>query len=448
MGNGIFTPKGNPIWSPDKNRMTKIKTTKNLSEERLSDHHVKRIYKLTFLQTLAALLVLSVAAAVVILPFLYMLSISMKSPAEIGNGYFLPRELRKMGSGQTARINISVSVDDAIKLYNLPRIPILPLDAAKFSPWPEPRPLPDGVTYAMRLTQEKPNRTSTNINFVLEAPDPTGKFISMQKALVFIPGSKPDTWTQVESNVKKRTYIGVTSNLLENYRKILNWDNLTLSTLAGWLSKGYPRWYFNSLLVATSTVFIGVFLDSLAAFGFAKFRFPFKKILFGILIATMMIPYPVTLVPIFFVFAKLGFYNTYAALIIPGIVSAFGIFLVRQYMETIPNDMLDAARVDGASDLQIFREIVFPTAVPVLSALAVFRFIYQWNSYLFPLVLTNKDSMKTVQLGIATMEDQHGIADYGMQMAGSALAVIPIMIVYSFMQKHFIAGITIGSAKG
>ncbi len=193
---------------------------------------------------------------------------------------------------------------------------------------------------------------------------------------------------------------------------------------------------------------LGVFLDSLAAFAFAKYEFPAKRLLFALLLATLMIPYPVTLVPTFFIFANLGFYNTYAALIVPGVVSAFGIFLVRQYMQNIPNEMIDAARVDGATDFQVYRRIILPAARPVLAALAVFRFIYQWNTYLYPLVLTNKDSMKTVQLGIATMEDMHGTVDYGMQMAGSALAVIPILLVYSFLQKHFIAGITMGSAKG
>src|SRR5690606_17688238 len=142
------------------------------------------------------------------------------------------------------------------------------------------------------------------------------------------------------------------------------------------------------------------------------------------------------------------FYNTYLALIIPGVVSAFGIFLVRQYMETIPDDMLHAARVDGAGDFQVYWKVMLPAARPVLAALAVFRFIFQWNTYLYPLVLTNKDSMKTVQLGIARMEDVHGTVDRGLQMAGSTVAVLPILIVYLLMQKHFIAGITMGSGKG
>jgi ABC-type glycerol-3-phosphate transport system permease component len=199
--------------------------------------------------------------------------------------------------------------------------------------------------------------------------------------------------------------------------------------------------------VAFATVMLGLFFDSLAGFAFAKFDCPLRGPLFAVLVATIMIPYPVTLVPTFFMFAKMGFYNTYAALIVPGMVSAFGIFLVRQYMQSIPNELLDAARVDGASDFSVYRFVILPTARPILAALAVFRFIWQWNSYLYPLVLTNRDSMKTVQLGLATMQDAYGTVDYGMQMAGASLAVIPILAVYAVMQKHFIHGITLGSVK-
>ena len=285
------------------------------------------------------------------------------------------------------------------------------------------------------------------LTLLLEAPDKSGTLAQGGSIAVFLPGPN-QMWVPVEGRVRDRTLGNVASRLFDNYQRLLRWNTLKAGSVISWVQSGYPRWYFNSLFIAATTVLLGVFLDSLAAFGFAKFNFPLKRALFAILIATLMIPYPVTLVPTFFLFAKLGFYNTYLALIIPGIVSAFGIFLVRQYMETIPDDMLHAARVDGAGDFQVYWKVILPTARPVLAALAVFRFIFQWNTYLYPLVLTNKDSMKTVQLGIATMEDIHGTVDYGLQMAGSAMAVLPILLVYMFMQKHFIAGITMGSSKG
>jgi ABC-type glycerol-3-phosphate transport system permease component len=417
-----------------------------LSEEQLADYHSNRLHKLTFSQTLASLLVLSIGAAVVILPFAYMLLISLKGPAEVGNGRLLPDELENFRTGRTAWIEVLLPAENAASVSDMNSIPVFPADAVTSAPTPPGR-LPTGIVSAKRLAIQRLDSDDNKIRLLLEAPDPSGDLARGGAVNIYLPAAH-QTWQPVEGTVHRRTIMDVASRLLINYQRLLNWDMLQMGKLLDWLKGGYPRWYFNSLFVAVCTVVLGVFLDSLAAFGFAKFRFPFKRVLFALLIATLMIPYPVTLVPTFFLFAKLGFYNTYLALVIPGVVSAFGIFLVRQYMETIPDDMLDAARVDGAGDFQVYWKVVLPAARPVLAALAVFRFIFQWNSYLYPLVLTNKDSMKTVQLGIATMEDMHGTVDYGLQMAGSAMAVMPILVVYMFAQKHFIAGITMGSSKG
>jgi multiple sugar transport system permease protein len=128
--------------------------------------------------------------------------------------------------------------------------------------------------------------------------------------------------------------------------------------------------------------------------------------------------------------------------------TAFGIFLVKQYMQGIPDEFLDAGRVDGAGEFHLYSTIVVPLARPVLAALCVFRFIFQWNSYLFPLVFTNSDNMKTLQLGLATMHDHYDTVDYGVLMAGSTLAVLPVLIVYCLMQRHFISGKALGGLKG
>lgn len=414
-----------------------------LTEEQLADYHASRLHRLSLGQTIASMVVLTVAAAVVVLPFIYMLLISFKGPAEVGNGKVLPEELDSYATGRTAWIQVVVPEKDLPETLELGSLPVAydhHTSAAASGR------LPAGTVSARRLAVERTATTNQPV-LLLEAPDPQGKISGSKRLNIYIPGPEM-TWQPMTATVRPRTAWAVASRLLENYKRLLNWDVMKAGKLSEWITTGYPRWYFNSLFVAVATVIIGLFLDSLAAFGFAKFQFPFKRLLFTLLIATLMIPYPVTLVPTFFIFAKLGFYNTYAALIIPGVVSAFGIFLVRQYMETIPDDMLDAARVDGASDFQVYWKVILPAARPVLAALAVFRFIFQWNTYLYPLVLTNKDTMKTVQLGIATMEDMHGTVDYGLQMAGSAVAVVPIMLVYIFMQKHFIAGITMGSSKG
>jgi len=443
-------PDGPLPWlSPRKTQRlgTGPKAPAHLTEEQLADYHAGRLHRLTIGQTLASLLVLSIAAAVVILPFVYMLMISLKGTAEIGNGKFLPQELSNFTSGRTAWVELRVPAEKAITTGEMSGVPVMAAPGGRFAAWQKAGRLPGGTVTARRLYADAPLDESGQVKLLLEASDETGALSRAKSVYVFLPA--PDQkWMPVEGQVRERTWLDVTGRLLNNYKRLLHWDDLKAGHVIQWLKSGYPRWYFNSLLVAALTVVIGLFFDSLAAYGFAKFQFPFKRTLFAVLIATLMIPYPVTLVPTFFIFARLGFYNTYLALVIPGIVSAFGIFLVRQYMETIPDDMRDAARVDGAGDFQVYWKVMLPAARPVLAALAVFRFIFQWNTYLYPLVLTNKDSMKTVQLGIATMQDVHGTVDYGLQMAGSAIAVLPILIVYLMMQKHFIAGITMGSGKG
>ena len=213
------------------------------------------------------------------------------------------------------------------------------------------------------------------------------------------------------------------------------------------LESSFPRYYWNSLVVAAGTVVLGVFLDSLAGFAFAKLPFPGRRWIFWVLLATLMVPYPVLLVPSFYLFSRLGLYNTHLALIIPGAVSAFGIFLVRQYMISIPDELLHAARIDGASDWQIFRWVAWPLARPVIAALAVLRFLGSWNAYVWPLLLTNQEKMKTIPLGLAALQDSHGKIDVGVQMAGSLLATAPVLILFFFLQRHFIAGLTLGAVK-
>lgn len=419
-----------------------------LTEEQLADYHSLWLSPRSIWFTLLALAVLTVMAAVVVIPFIYMLLISFKGPAQVGNGQLLPEELVSLWRQRSAWVQVILNGQQAVALNQLDKVPLLPTQDAPYSPWPEPKPLPPNTILARKISLERPNAKVAVLESLLEVNGPASKRLGPQEAITAYLPAEHGLWVPVEGSTVSHGLGAVTARMFRNYARLLDWETLSSFNVLKWVSSGYPRWFINSLFVAISTVLLGVFLDSLAAFAFAKYQFPFKRPLFAVLVGTLMIPYPVTLVPTFFIFAKLGFYNTYAALIVPGVVSAFGIFLVRQYMENIPDDMIAAARVDGASDFQVYRRIVLPAARPVLAALAVFRFIYQWNTYLYPLVLTNKDSMKTLQLGIATMEDAHGTVDYGMQMAGSAMAVIPILLVYVFMQKHFIAGITMGSAKG
>lgn len=398
------------------------------------------------LRSVAAVVFLTIFAAVVIIPFLYMLVISFKNDSEIGDPHFLPYALREMtrpGKKAGVWLEAELTAIEAAGYNSILQIPATPgSPAAEIQPG-----APADAAKAAKIALDRPAIRSDRLIALLRVDDPNEEFSRAGVATIYFPVPDSGQTQTAMAKVIPRTMNNLLGRLLINYRKLLKWDVLSSGSLLSWISSGYPRWYFNSLFIAFATVALGVFFDSLAAFAFAKFEFPFRKVLFGILLATIMIPYPVTLVPTFFIFAKLGFYNTYAALIIPGMVSAFGIFLVRQYLLSVPDEMLEAARVDGATDFSLYRHIILPTAAPVLAALAIFRFIFQWNSYLYPLVLTNRDTMKTVQLGLATMVDAHGMVDYGDQMAGAALAVLPILIVYSILQRHFIAGITMGSVK-
>lgn len=425
-----------------------LPTRKYITDEKWADYKSRRVGETGVLRTLFGIVVLTVFAAAIIIPFIYMILMSLKGASEIGGNRLLPdafQEFTQLGKHKQAWVRVQLSFEQAAAINNVERVPVAPMTPR--TSMGVTTGTPANATLATKLSLEQPDIEEPMIQLLLEAEDQQKILTSRSSAAVYVPGAVEGSWTAVHGTIVPHNIITATGRLLTNYKTLLSLQTFAEGKLPAWMSQGYVRWYLNSLFVAFATVALGLFFDSLAAFAFAKYDFPFRGFLFAVLIATVMIPYPVILVPSFFIFAKLGLYNTYAALIVPGMVSAFGIFLVRQYMGTIPDDMLDAARVDGSTDFGVYRLIVLPIARPVLAALAVFRFVWQWNTYLFPLVLTNDDSMKTVQLGIATLQNAYGRVDYGVQMAGATLAVIPILVVYGFMQKHFIAGITMGSVK-
>jgi ABC-type glycerol-3-phosphate transport system permease component len=409
-----------------------------LSEERLADAHAHHVREINLVRHVISVCVLSFFALIVLMPFFYMVTISLKSAAEVGSGRLLPRavvDLFTLGDTSQVWVEAQLTPAQSAAILGSGELFVSVVGQETKSP-----------AQVMSLRLKSPDEPY--VEALLEAvgsgdaPPAPGSRAEVQFRV-----NDGEEWDTVAAVVAPRNLAGMLDRLTVNYQRLINWEVFSQGRMLQWVANGFPRWYVNSLFVAFATVMLGLFFDSLAGFAFAKFDFPFRSLLFGILVATIMIPYPVTLVPTFFLFASMGFYNTYAALIVPGMVSAFGIFLVRQYVHSIPNELLDAARVDGASDFSVYRFVILPTARPILAALAVFRFIWQWNSYLYPLVLTNRDSMKTVQLGLATMQDAYGTVDYGMQMAGASLAVIPILTVYAVMQKHFIHGITLGSVK-
>ncbi len=213
------------------------------------------------------------------------------------------------------------------------------------------------------------------------------------------------------------------------------------------LTVDFPAYYKNTIFVTVVSLVLVIFTDAMAAYAFAKFNFRGKTVLFWLMIGTMMLPVYATLIPSFWLFSKLKMINTYQALILPGVIDAYGIFLLKQYMETIPNEILDSAKVDGAGAFRRFWQIVLPLSRPALGTLIVFRFIGVWNDYLWPLVIIRKPTMYTLSLGIANMQLRQGMVVWGSQMAASVLATVPIIILVMAMQQQFLRGLTTGAFK-
>lgn len=206
--------------------------------------------------------------------------------------------------------------------------------------------------------------------------------------------------------------------------------------------------YFNSTFVAVSVMVLQLLTASLAAFAFARLRFPGRDALFLLYLAALMIPFPVLLIPQFIMVRYLGWYDTYWALIVPqGFFSAFSTFLMRQYFRGIPIDLDDAARMDGASSWRIWWQIILPVSSPVLAALSIFVFLGSWNDFLWPLVVTNSENMRTIPVALAAFQGQFS-TEWQLLMAGAVVAMLPILVVFILAQRRFIEGITVTGLGG
>jgi multiple sugar transport system permease protein len=209
------------------------------------------------------------------------------------------------------------------------------------------------------------------------------------------------------------------------------------------------RMYLNSAVVTTA-ITAGILLtSSLAGYGFAKFRFPGRDALFLFVLATLMIPFFVVLIPVFYIVSRLDWVDRYPGLIVPNLVTAFGIFLMRQYMLSLPDEVLDAARVDGESELGIFWRHVLPLSTPALGALGILAFVFHWNSFLWPLVVARSEEMWTIPVGLNSLRVYASSADVlNLQMAGAALAIVPVVVVFLLLQRFFVQGIALTGIKG
>jgi multiple sugar transport system permease protein len=209
----------------------------------------------------------------------------------------------------------------------------------------------------------------------------------------------------------------------------------------------FGRYYFNSILVSVSVTVLQILISSLAAYAFARLRFRGREAIFLFYLATLMIPFPVTLIPNFLIIKNLGWYDTYLALIVPGLFSVFSTFLLRQYYRGIPLDFDEAARMDGASSLRIWWQIIVPLSGPVLATLSIFVFQGIWNDFLWPLVVTTSESMRTIPIGLAAFVGQYSTA-WDLLMAGSVIALLPVLVIYVLGQKWFVQGIALSGMGG
>jgi multiple sugar transport system permease protein len=213
-----------------------------------------------------------------------------------------------------------------------------------------------------------------------------------------------------------------------------------------WKAQNFTRYFVNTAFVAIAITVGNLLLASLAGYSLSKFRYFGRGVLFLLILSTMMLPLEVTMVPLFLIVKKFGWPNTYEGLIVPFIVEGFGVFLMRQYLQSIPNELIEAARIDGASELRIYAQIVMPLCKPALAALGVFTFREAWDMYIWPLIIVTKDSLRTLPLGISLFMSSFGTA-WDQLMAVAAIGTLPMVLLFFFLQRSFIKGIAISGLK-
>lgn len=221
-----------------------------------------------------------------------------------------------------------------------------------------------------------------------------------------------------------------------------NWQSYALA----WKAQDFTRYFLNSGFVAVAITLSNLLLCSLAGYSLTKFRYRGRGLTFLAILSTMMLPLEVTMVPLFLIIKRLDWANTYQGLIVPFLVDGFGVFLMRQYMMSIPKDLIDSARIDGASEFRIYWMIILPLCKPALVALAVFTFREAWDMYIWPLIIITKDSLRTLPLGISLFMSSYGTS-WDQLMAIAVLGTLPMILLFFFLQRAFIQGIAATGLK-
>jgi|BarGraNGADG00212_2_1021979.scaffolds.fasta_scaffold01845_8 multiple sugar transport system permease protein len=206
-------------------------------------------------------------------------------------------------------------------------------------------------------------------------------------------------------------------------------------------------WAFNSLVIAVAIMVCHVVFDSMAGYAFAKKRFPGKNLMFLLIVSSLMVPVEVTLVPRFILVTRLGLDDNLLGVILPSIADVFGIFLMRQFIRTLPTELEEAARVDGANEWHVFWRIIMPLSRPAVATVAIFSFVGAWNAFLWPLIVLSKRELLTLPVGVALLQQEFS-TNIGLQMAGAAVGAIPTIVLFLFFQRQFLEGVRVGGVKG
>jgi multiple sugar transport system permease protein len=210
---------------------------------------------------------------------------------------------------------------------------------------------------------------------------------------------------------------------------------------------GIGRYLANSVALTTTVTLVSLVVNVAAGYGFAKLRFAGRDRIFKLLLGTLVIPAQVAMVPLFLLLKQLGLVNTYGGVIVPAAASIFGIFLVRQYALSIPSDLLEAARIDGANEFRIFRSVIVPVLRPIIVTLAVFTLLGTWNDFMWPLIVLSDKDLYTLPVALASLSREH-VQDNELMMAGSVVTTLPVLVVFLLLQRYYIEGLMTGSVKG
>lgn len=251
----------------------------------------------------------------------------------------------------------------------------------------------------------------------------------------------PFVWTFIASTHSNAQIFNPSYTIIPQFSFVKNLVNL---------QKSMPIWnnLFNSIFITVTCTALTLVLDSMAGYGFAKFKFKGSNALFFGCLITMMIPTQVTMVPLFIQMTKMGWVNTSWAIIVPALAGMFGVFLMRQNFEQFPNELIESSRIDGAGEFRTFVQIVAPAMKPAFASLGILTFVAQWGNYMWPLIVLNSDKSYTLPLALAMLVAPGNVIDYGAIMVGAVIAVLPVLIFFLIFQKNFIQGMLSGAVKG